>query len=140
MSEDEVEVAPQPVEIALEVQVVLMADNPESPSPSPPIPSPEVPSPPQSPVGNLPSFMDFCTLDDLAELEQRVVNSRAARSYPELRVEEPEFSRNLKVFLRVMWGQQWELKFLRQSGEVLFKQLRAYLAGYTELTNFNSWQ
>ena len=124
VSEDEVgEVAPQPIDTPLEVQVDPVADNPESPSPSP-----EVPSPPQFPVGDLPSFMGFYTLDDLTKLEQWAVDSRAARNNPELRVE-PEISRNMKVFLRVVLGQQREHKLLCQSGEVFIDQLRAYLAG-----------
>ena len=109
VSEDEVEeVVPKPLQIPLEVQVGLVADNPESPSPSPPSPSPEMPSPLQSPVGDVPSFMSFYTMDDPAELKQWAVDSRAARDNPELRVEEPEVSRNLKVFLRVIWCRQWE--------------------------------
>ena len=126
VTEDEVEgVAPPPIEIPLEVQVGPVAGNPALPSPSPLSPSPEVPSPPQSPVGDLPSFMGFNTLDDLTELEQWAVGSRTARSNPELPVEEPENSRNMKVFLRVTLGQQWEHKLLCQSGEVLIEQLRA---------------
>ena len=86
VSEDEVaEVAHQLVEIPLEVQLGLVADNPESPSLSPPSPSLELPSPPLSPYGDLPSFMGFYILDDLAELEQWAVDSRAAKGNPELR-------------------------------------------------------
>ena len=126
MSEDEVEeVALQPIEIPLEVQVVPVAENPASTSPPPPSPSPEVPSPPHSPVGDLPSFMGFYILDDLTELEQWAVDSRAARNNPELRVEEPGISRNMKVFLRITLGLRWEHKLLCQSGEVLIEQLRA---------------
>ena len=84
--------------------------------------------------------MCFYTPDDLAELEQWAVDSRAAKSNSELRVQEPEISRKSKVFLRVMWGQQWDHKLLRQSGEVLCDQLRAYLAGYNKLTGFNRRQ
>ena len=134
------EVAPQAIEIPLEVQVGLVADNPESPSPPPPSPSPEVPSPTQSPVGELPSFMGFNTLDDLTELEQWAVDSRAARNNPELQVEKPDISHNMKMFLRVMLGQQWEQKLLCQSGEVLNEQLRAFLASYFKLTSFNRRQ
>ena len=117
MSEDEMEVGQQEemvcvvahmsIEIPLEVQVVPPADNPQTPSHSPPIPSPEVPSPPPSPVGDLPSFMVFYTTVDVTNLGLSALDSRAARSSPELRVEEPEISRNLKVFLRVMLGSQW---------------------------------
>ena len=133
VSEDEVgEVAPQPIEIPLEVQVGPVANNPESPSPSP-SPSPEVPSPPQSPVGDLPTFMGFYTLDDLTELEQWADN-------PELPVEEPETLRNMKVLLRATLGQEWEHKLLCHSREVLIEQLRAYLAGYNKLTSFKRRQ
>ena len=76
--------------------------------------------------------MGFYTLDDLTELEQWAVNSRAARNNLELQVEEPEVSRNMKVFLQVMLGQQWEHKLLCQSWEVLIEQLSAYLAGYNK--------
>ena len=141
VSEDEVEeVAPQPIEIQLEVQVGPVAENPASPSPPPPSQSPEVPSPPQSPVGDLPLFMGFYTLDDLTEFEQWAVDSRAARDNPELRVEEPGISRNIKVFRRVTLGQQWEHTVLYQSGEVLIEQLRAYLAGYNKLTSYDRRQ
>ena len=141
VSEDEVgEVAPQPLEIPLEVQVSLVPDIPASPSPSSPNPSPEVPSPPQSPVGALPSFMGFYTLDDLTELKQWAVDSRATRNNPELRVVKPEISRNMKVFLGVTLSQQWEHKLLCQTGELLIEQLRAYLAGFNKLNSFNCHQ
>ena len=139
--EDEVEeVAPQPIKIPLEVQVGPVAENLASLSPPPPSPSPEVPSPPQSPVGDLPSFMGFYTLDDLTELEQWAVDTRAARNNPQLRVEEPDISRKMKVFPRVTLGQQWDHKLLCQSREVLMEQLRAYLAGYNKLTSYNRRQ
>ena len=88
------------------------------------------------PRGDLPSFMGFYTLGVLTELEQWAVDARAALSQPESRLEEPEVSYNVKVFLKFTLGPQWELKLLRQSGEVLFDQLRAYLAGYNQLTSF----
>ena len=64
-------VAPQPVNILLEVQVVP-AGNPESPSPSPPTPSAVLESPPQQ-LGDASSFMGFFISDDL-DLEQRAVD------------------------------------------------------------------
>ena len=149
MSDNEVEpqeevvgvVAPMPVEIPLEVQVGPVADNPASPSPSPQTPSPPVPSPPQgSPVGDATSFMGFYTNVDVVELEQWTVDARAARSNPAIRKEEPEVSPNLKVFLRFTLGAQWEVKLVRESGEVLTEHLRAYLSGYNQLTSFNRRQ
>jgi len=132
---------PVAVVAPLNVEVPEIPDNPESPSPGPSSPaSSGVPSPPPSPLGDLPSFMGVYTSDDLVELEQCTVDSTAARNKPELRVEEPEISRNLKVFLRVMLGPHWELCLLRHSGEVLFDQLRAYSAGYFQLTSCNRRQ
>ena len=136
------EVPPVAVSVAvvapLNVEVPEFPDNPESPSPGPSFPaSSGGPSPPPSPPGDLPSFMGFYTADDLVELKQSAVDARAARHQPELRVEEPEVSRSLKVFLRSTLGPQWELCLLRQSGEVLLDQLKAYLAGYIQLTTFN---
>ena len=133
-------VVPVVVVAPLNVEVPEIPDNPESPSPEP---SPAA-SPPGSPLpvplGDLPSFMGFYTLDDIADLEQWAVEARAAFSQPELRIEEPEVSQNLKVFLKFTLGPQWELKLLRQSGEVLFDQLRAYLAGYNRLTRLTRRQ
>ena len=120
----------------LNVELPEIPDNPGSPSPA----SSGVPSSPPSPLGELPSFMGFYTFDNLVELEQWAVESRAARNQPELQVEEPEISRKLKVLLRVMFCPQWELCLLRQSGEVLFEQLTAYLAVYNQLTRFNRQQ
>ena len=68
------------------------------------------------------------------------VDARAPRSQPDSRIEEPEVSHNLKLFLKFTLGPQWELKLLRQSDEVLFDQFRAYLAGYNQLTGFNRRQ
>ena len=147
MSDNEVEpqeevvgvVAPMPVEIPLEVEVGPVADNPESPSPQ--TPSPPVPSPPQrSPVGDATSLMGFYTHDDVVDLEQWTVDATAARANPGVRIEEPEVSPNSKVFLRFTFRAQWEVKLVRESGEVLIEQLRAYLARYNQLTSFNRRQ
>ena len=100
-------VAPMPIEIPLEVQVAPPADNTQSPSPSSPTPLPEMPSPPPSPVGDLPSFMGFYTTYDVTNLEQSAVDSGIARNSPELRVEEPDISRIMKVFFRVTLGAEW---------------------------------
>ena len=84
-------VAPMPIEIPLEVQVALPADNQQSPSPSPPIPSPEVPSPPQgSPMGDATWFMGFYTDVDITDLEQWTVDARVTRANPTTRIEEPD--------------------------------------------------
>ena len=84
--------------------------------------------------------MGFYTYDDLTELEQWSVDARAARADPASRIEEPEVSPNLKVFLRYVYGTQWEVKLVRESGKVLIEQSRAYLAGYNQLTSFNRRQ
>ena len=134
-------VALMPVEIPLEVQVGPVADNLASPSPSPQTPSPPVPSPLQvSPVGDATSFMGFYTHDDVVELEQWTVNARAARTNPAIRIEEPEVSPNLKVFLRFTLGAQGEVKLVREPGEVLIEQMRTNLAGYNQMTSFNRRQ
>ena len=73
-------------------------------------------------------------------LEQWTVGARAARTNPAVRIEEPEVSPNLKVFLRFTLGAQWEIKLVRESREVLIEQLQAYLAGYNQLTSFNRRQ
>ena len=132
----------------LNVEVAEIPDNPESPSPQPspvsPQPSPLVGGPPvpppPSPREDSSSFMNFYTYDDLAELEQWTVDARAARRDPVARIEEPEVSYNLKIFLIYVYWRQWEIKLLRESGEVLIEQLKAYLAGYNQLTSFNRRQ
>ena len=144
--------APVGVVVPLNVEVPEIPDNPESPSPQPspvssggssPVavggPSP-VASPPGSPVGDATSFMGFYTHDDLTEFEQWTADSRAARANPTSRIEEPDISPNLKTFLRYVYGTQWEVKLIRESGEVLIEQLKAYLAGYNQLTSFNRRQ
>ena len=68
------------------------------------------------------------------------MDARAARADPVIRIEEPEVSPNLKVFLRFTLGAQWEIKLVRESGEVLIEQLKTYLAGYNQLTSFNRRQ
>ena len=141
-------VAPQSINIPLEVVVPGVADNPESPSPSPPSspePSPAVspaasPGSPQPQFGDAPSFMGFSTADDITELEQWAVDAQSLRGTPDLRLEEPEISANLETFLKFVWGRQWELTFIQPAGEVLICKLRAYLAGYNLLTSFNRRQ
>ena len=68
------------------------------------------------------------------------MDARAARRDPNSRIEEPNVSPNLKVFLRYVYGTQWEVKLIHESGEVLIEQLKAYLAGYNQLTSFNRRQ
>ena len=157
VSDEEVQVvppAPVVVVVPLNVEVPEIPDNPESPSPQPsPVSSggsspvaaggpPAVASPPivSPPVGDATSFMGFYTHDDLIELEQLTVDARAARVNPASRIEEPDISPNLKIFLRYVYGTQWEVKLIRESGEVLIEQLKAYLAGYNQLTSFNRRQ
>ena len=66
------EVVPEVAVVAvapLNVAVSEVPDNPESPPPSSPSLSTEESSPPPLLLRDLPSFMDFCTLNDLTEVE-----------------------------------------------------------------------
>ena len=155
-SDEEVQVVLPAVQVEpLNVEVAEIPDNQESPSPQPspvsPQPSPAsqhsplvggppVPPPPSSPREDSSSFMNFYTYEDLSELEQWTVDARSARSDPAARIEEPEVSYNLKIFLIYVYGRQWEIRLLRESGEVLIEQMKAYLAGYNQLTGFNRRQ
>ena len=158
-SDEEVQVVLPVVQVEpLNVEVAGIPDNPESPSPQPvsPHPSPvssggslqhspliggpPMPPPPSSPREDSASFMNFFTYEDLAELKQWAVGARAARRDPAARIEEPEVSYNLKIFLKYVYGMQWEIKLLRESGDVLIEQMNAYLAGYNQLTSFNRRQ
>ena len=158
-SDEEVQVVLPVVQVEpLNVEVAGIPDNPESPSPQPvsPHPSPvssggspqhspliggpPMPPPPSSPREDSASFMNFYTYEDLAELKQWAVGARAARRDPAARIEEPEVSYNLKIFLKYVYGMQWEIKLLRESGDVLIEQMKAYLAGFNQLTSFNRRQ
>ena len=161
-SDEEVQVVLPAVQVdPLNVEVAEIPDNPESPSPQPspvvPQPSPTssggaspqhspllggppMPPPPSSPREDSTSFMNFYTYTDLDELKQWAVGARAARRDPAARIEEPEVSYNLKIFLTYVYGRQWEIKLLRESGDVLIEQMKAYLAGYNQLTGFNRRQ
>ena len=44
------------------------------------------------------------------------------------------------MFLRFTLGAQWEIKLVSETEEVLIEQLKAYLAGYNQLTSFNRRQ
>ena len=149
-SDEEVQVVLPAVQVEpLNVEVAEIPDNPESPSPQPSPISPQysplaggppVPPPPSSPREDSSSFMNFYTYEDLSELEQWTVDARAARRDPAARIEEPEVSYNLKIFLIYVYGRQWEIKLLRESGEVLIEQMKEYLAGYNQMTSFNRRQ
>ena len=153
-SSDEEMVLPAVQVDPLNVEVAGIPDNPESPSPqsasphpspassqpSPLIGGPPMPPPPSSPREMSGSFMNFYTYSDLDELKQWAVGARAARRDPAARIEEPEISYNLKIFLKYVYGLQWEIKILRESGDVLIDQMKAYLAGYNQLTGFNRRQ
>ena len=154
-SDEEVQVVLPAVQVdPLNVEVAEIPDNPESPSPqpspassggasphhSPLLGGPPMPPPPSSPREDSTSFMNFYTYTDLDELKQWAVGARAARRDPAARIEEPEVSYNLKIFLKYVYGMQWEIKLLRESGDVLIEQMKAYLAGYNQLTGFNRRQ
>ena len=153
-SSDEEMVLPAVQVDPLNVEVAGIPDNPESPSPQSPSPNPSpassqpspliggppMPPPPSSPREISASFMNFYTYSDLEELQQWAVGARAARRDPAARIEEPEISYNLKIFLKYVYGLQWEIKILRESGDVLIDQMKAYLAGYNQLTGFNRRQ
>ena len=161
-SDEEVQVVVPAAQVdPLNVEVAEIPDNPESPSPqpSPVVPQaspassggaspqhspllggPPMPPPPSSPREDATSFMNFYTYSDLDELKQWAVGARAARRDPAARIEEPEVSYNLKIFLTYVYGRQWEIKLLRESGDVLIEQMKAYLAGYNQLTGFNRRQ
>ena len=153
-SSDEEMVLPAVQVDPLNVEVAGIPDNPESPSPQSPSPNPSpassqpspliggppMPQPPSSPREISGSFMNFYTYSDLEELQQWAVGARAARRDPTARIEEPEISYNLKIFLKYVYGLQWEIKILRESGDVLIDQMKAYLAGYNQLTGFNRRQ
>ena len=153
-SSDEEMVLPAVQVDPLNVEVAGIPDNPESPSPQSPSPHPSpaspqhspliggppMPPPPSSPREMSGSFMNFYTYSDLDELKQWAVGARAARRDPAARIEEPEISYNLKIFLKYVYGLQWEIKILRESGDVLIDQMKAYLAGYNQLTGFNRRQ
>ena len=161
-SDEEVQVVLPAVQVEpLNVEVAEIPDNPESPSPQPspvvPQPSPSssggaspqhspllggppMPPPPSSPREDSTSFKNFYTYTDLDELKQWAVGARAARRDPAARIEKPEVSYNLKIFLTYVYGRQWEIKLLRESGDVLIEQMKAYLAGYNQLTGFNRRQ
>ena len=153
-SSDEEVVLPAVQVDPLNVEVAGIPDNPESPSPQSPSPvpspassqpspligGPPMPPPPSSPREISASFMNFYTYSDLEELQQWAVGARAARRDPAARIEEPEISYNLKIFLKYVYGLQWEIKILRESGDVLIDQMKAYLAGYNQLTGFNRRQ
>ena len=153
-SSDEEVVLPAVQVDPLNVEVAGIPDNPESPSPQSPSPHPSpassqpspliggppMPPPPSSPREISASFMNFYTYSDLEELQQWAVGARAARRDPAARIEEPEISYNLKIFLKYVYGLQWEIKILRESGDVLIDQMKAYLAGYNQLTGFNRRQ
>ena len=154
-SDEEVELVLPVAQVdPLNVEVAGIPDNPESPSPQSPSPlpspaspqhspligGPPMPPPPSSPREMSGSFMNFYTYSDLDELKQWAVGARAARRDPAARIEEPEISYNLKIFLKYVYGLQWEIKILRESGDVLIDQMKAYLAGYNQLTGFNRRQ
>ena len=161
-SDEEVQVVVPAAQVdPLNVEVAEIPDNPESPSPqpSPVVPQaspassggaspqhspllggPPMPPPPSSPREDATSFMNLYTYSDLDELKQWAVGARAARRDPAARIEESEVSYNLKIFLTYVYGRQWEIKLLRESGDVLIEQMKAYLAGYNQLTGFNRRQ
>ena len=147
--EEEIGVVPPIPVVAvapLNAEVAEIPDNLESPTPepspaaSPTVASSPVASPPGLPVGGVTSFMGFYTYDDLTVFEKWTVDSRASRADPTSRIDEPDVSPNLKTFIRYVFGTQWRVKLIRESGEVLIEQLKAYLAGYNQLTSLNRRQ
>ena len=110
----------------LEVEVPEIPENPESPQPSPGSPSPVF----VIPEGDVSTFMDFYSLDDLVDLEEWARRSRELRGTPDYVMVEPGISDNLRLFLRYTEGAQWQYKLIGTLQEkYLVFQLRAYLKG-----------
>ena len=111
--------------------------SPDSPEPSP-LSSPEPVF--EVPEGDASTFMGFCSLDDLVDLEEWARRSPELRGTEDCIMIDPMISDNLKLFLKYTLGAQWQYKLKHPSGEVLLCQLRAYLKGFEFLTPFNRRQ
>ena len=85
----------------LEVEVAAQG-SPESPDPSPGSPSPVF----EEPEGDASTFMGFCSLDDIVDLENWARRSRGFRGTEDNVMVEPEISENLRFFLKYTHGVQ----------------------------------
>ena len=100
-------------------------------------PPPESPSPALSDDGEV--FMDIYDRAELLLLQDWVEHTRFMQGGVAYVVVSPLITERLKTFLQVLYGPQWEAKFLR-GGEMLLAQLGAYVSGYSVLTGFQREQ
>ena len=84
--------------------------------------------------------MGSYTHDDMVDLEQWTVDARAARTNPAIRFEEPEVSPKPKNVFEIYFRGTMGGKAGSGIGGSFDRKLRAYLAGYNQLTRFNRRQ
>ena len=105
----------------------------EKPIESPPPPPAESPSPAMWDDGEV--LMNIYDREELLLLKGWMEQTWIMRGEVGYLVVSPLISERLKTFLRILYGPQWEAKFLR-TGEMLLAQLGAYVSGYSGLTGF----
>ena len=128
-------VAEQPGGPVVGIDIPLGLDI-EEPVGSPPPPS-ESPSPALSDDGEV--FMNIYDRAELLLLQDWMEHTRIMQGGVGYVVVSPLISERLKIFLQVLYGPQWEAKFLK-GGEMLLAQLGAYVSGYSVLTGFQREQ
>ena len=137
-----VEVSPESLPVAEPPSVpVVGIDFPlvldlEEPVESPPPPA-ESPSPAMSDDEDV--FMNIYDRAEVLLIKDWMERTRITRREVEYLFVSALISERLKTFLRVLYGPQWEAKFLR-GGETLLAQLGACVSGYSGLTGFQREQ
>ena len=142
-SSDEEQEGTGPININVEVN---LEEPPESPPPGPPSPAP-APVPQQVPVeepelgwelpDNGENFLNCFTRQDVLELKNWALETRARLSEEGYVVVAPIISQNFVGYLLENYGPQWELEFLRPAAWPVFERLMAYVVGYAKLTSYN---
>ena len=100
-------------------------------------PPPESQSPALSDDGEV--FMDIYDRAELLLLQDWLEHTRIMQGGVGYVVLPPLITERLKTSLQVLYGPQWEARFLR-GGEMLLAQLGAYVSGYSVLTGLQREQ
>ena len=132
-----------PLQINVEVN---LEESPESPPPGPSSPAP-APAPQQIPMeepelewelpDNGENFLNCFTRQDVLDLKNWALETRARLSEEGYVVVAPIISQNFVGYLLENYGPQWELEFLRSAAGPVFERLLAYVVGYAKLTSYN---